>query len=51
LGVSIAWVWMNSVSYGILCSLVATLIIVHQNAFYFARHLAAKLGTNLAVLI
>jgi hypothetical protein len=35
----------------LLCSLVATLIIVHQDAFYIARYLAAKLGTNLAVLI
>jgi hypothetical protein len=31
--------------------LVATLILVHQDAFYIARHLAAELGTNLAVLI
>jgi hypothetical protein len=31
--------------------LVATLILFHQDAFYIARHLAAKLGTNLAVLI
>ncbi len=42
---------MNSVSYGFLCSLVATLIIVHQNDFYIARHLAAKLGTKLADLL
>jgi hypothetical protein len=32
-------------------SLVATLILVHQGAFYIARHLAAEFGTNLAVLI
>ena len=32
-------------------SIVATLIIVYQDAFYIARYLAAKLGTNLAVLI
>jgi hypothetical protein len=32
-------------------SIVATLILVHQDACYFARHLAAKLGINLAVLI
>ncbi len=31
--------------------LVATLILVHQDAFYIARHLAAKLGTDVAVLI
>jgi len=31
--------------------LVAALIIVPQDASYIARHLAAKLGTNLAVLI
>ncbi len=42
---------MNSVSYGTVSSLVATLIIVLQDASYIARHLAAKFGTNLAVLI
>jgi hypothetical protein len=35
----------------LLCSLVAMVIIVPQDAFYIARHLAAKFGTNLAVLI
>ena len=42
---------MNSVSYGIDSSLFAALIIVPQDAFFIARHLAAKFGTNLAVLI
>jgi hypothetical protein len=40
---------MNSVSLGIVSFFVATLIIVRQDAFYIARHLAAKLGTILAV--
>ena len=31
--------------------LVAMIIFVYRDAFYIARHLAAKLGTNLAVLI
>jgi len=35
----------------LLCSLVAMLIIVHQDAFYIALHLAANFGTNVAVLI
>jgi hypothetical protein len=42
---------MDGVSFGIFHSLVATLIIVPQDASYIARHLAAKFGTNLAVLI
>jgi hypothetical protein len=42
---------MDGVSLGIFSFLVAMLIFVHQDAFYIARHLAAKFGTNLAVLI
>ena len=43
---------MTSVSYGIdVFFIFATLNIVPQNASYIARHLAAKFGTNLAVLI
>ena len=48
---SISWVWMDSVFLGIVSFYVATFIFVHQGAFYIARHLAAKLGINLAVLI
>ena len=42
---------MNGVFLGIIPFLVAMLVFVHQGAFYIARHLAAKLGINLAVLI
>ncbi len=40
---------MNSGLVGIVFSLIATFIFVHPYVFYNARHLAAKLGTNLAV--
>jgi hypothetical protein len=43
---------MDSVSLGIVSFLsLLRLFFVHQDAFYIARYLAAKLGTNVAVLI
>ena len=46
------WVWMDSVSLGIVSFLsLLRLFFVHQDAFYIALHLAANFGTNVAVLI
>ena len=43
------WVWMDSVSLGIVSFLsLLRLFFVHQDAFYIALHLAAELGTRLA---
>jgi hypothetical protein len=45
------WVWVNSFLLVSCLSLVATLIFVSHDAFHIARHLAAEIGTKLAVLI
>jgi hypothetical protein len=47
----ISWVWMNGVSLGIVSFSRCYDYFVYRDAFYIARHLAAKLGTNLVVLI
>jgi hypothetical protein len=48
---SISWVWMNGASLGIVFSSCCYAYFVYWDAFDTARHLAAKLGTSLAVLI
>jgi hypothetical protein len=42
---------MNGVSLGIVSSSCCFAYLVHRDVFDIARHLAAKLGTILAVLI
>ncbi len=48
---SVSWVWMNGVSLGIVSFSRCYAYFVYRDAFDIARHIAAKLGTSLAVLI